>query len=200
MNFLPESVTNLIEELAKLPGIGPKSAQRLAFYILKSNDANISRLGESIINIKMGVKSCNICFALSNAENCKICSDSARNRSLICVVETTMDMLAIEKTCEYKGVYHVLNGKISPLDGIGPEDIRIPELFFRLGKEKIDEIILALNTDLEGETTSLYIQKQLATFDPLKVSRIARGLPSGGTLEYSDSLTLIRALEGRQTL
>lgn len=202
MDFLPASINNLIEELSKLPGIGSKTAQRLAFHILKDSEHNNRLLGESVIDIKKGVKLCETCFALTSQSPCRICENPARDRNTVLVVENTVDMLAIEKTGEYKGLYHVLHGKISPLDGIGPDDLKIMELFTRVMKpeNKIDEIILALNPDLEGDTTSLFIQRKLATFHPLKVSRIARGLPSGGALEYTDDRTLVKALEGRQVL
>lgn len=202
MDFLPESVNNLIEELSKLPGIGHKSAQRLAFHILKNPNQKNEALGEAVVGVKNKVCYCEICFALTDREVCRICSDSGRDRSTLCLVENTMDMLAIEKTGEFKGLYHVLHGKISPLDGIGPEDIKIAELFKRLTHENsaFGEIILALNPDLEGETTALFIRKKLDGVHPLKVSRIARGVPSGGSLEYSDDMTLIRALQGRQTM
>lgn len=202
MDFLPESVNNLIEELSKLPGIGRKSAQRLAFHILKNVDQKNAGLGEAVINIKKDVCYCATCFALTDRETCRICADPGRDRSTLCLVENTMDMLAVEKTGEYRGLYHVLHGKISPLDGIGPEDIKIAELFERLTGENSGfvEIILALNPDLEGETTALFIKRKLDNFHPLKISRIARGVPSGGSLEYSDDMTLIRALQGRQTL
>lgn len=202
MDFLPDSVNKLIEELSKLPGIGQKSAQRLAFHALKSSDQTNLELGEAILKIKEGVFLCEICFALAQNEICKICSDPRRDSSILCVLENTMDMLAIEKTGEFHGLYHVLHGKISPLDGIGPEDIKIAEMFKRLTEPEspIKEVILAMNPDLEGETTSLFIKKKLESFLPLRVTRIARGVPSGGSLEYSDDMTLIRALQGRQTI
>ena len=202
MDFLPDSVNKLIEELSKLPGIGQKSAQRLAFHVLKNSDKNNNEFGEAILKIKEGVFLCEICFALAQKEICKICSDPGRDSSILCVLENTMDMLAIEKTGEFRGLYHVLHGKISPLDGIGPEDIKMAEMFKRLtaSASPIKEVILAMNPDLEGETTSLFIKKQLEAFRPLRVTRIARGVPSGGSLEYSDDMTLIRALQGRQSI
>lgn len=202
MDFLPDSVNKLIEELSKLPGIGQKSAQRLAFHVLKNSDKNNTELGDAVLKIKEGVFLCEICFALAQNEICKICSDPGRDSSVLCVLENTMDMLAIEKTGEFRGLYHVLHGKISPLDGIGPEDIKIAEMFKRLSEPSstVKEVILAMNPDLEGETTSLFIKKQLESFLPLRVTRIARGVPSGGSLEYSDDMTLIRALQGRQSI
>jgi recombination protein RecR len=202
MDFLPASVNNLIEELSKLPGIGAKTAQRLAFHILKDSEHNNKLLGESVSDIKKGVKLCEKCFALTSQSPCRICENPGRDRATLLVIENTVDMLALEKTGEYKGLYHVLHGKISPLDGVGPDDLKIMELFTRLTNPEsgIEEIILALNPDLEGDTTSLFIQRKLATFNPLRVSRIARGLPSGGALEYTDDRTLVKALEGRQVL
>ena len=202
MNFLPESVTRLIDELSKLPGIGPKSAQRLAFHLLKSPDAKVHSLGEAVSDVKTGVQECQTCFSLTTEDPCKICSDRGRDRALLCVVESTLDLIALEKTGEYQGLYHVLQGKLSPLDGIGPEQLRLGALFARLTEEAqpVRELILALNPDLEGDTTALYIQRQVSQLHAMHVSRIARGIPSGGHLEYTDDATLIRALEGRQRL
>ena len=200
MDFLPESVSNLINELAKLPGIGPKSAQRLGFHLLKNTDVKNQILGEAVLNVKEGVVSCSTCYTLASEDPCPICSNVSRERSIVLVVETTMDMIAVEKTGEFKGLYHVLNGKISPLDGVGPDELKIKELMLRLQEGGIEEVILGTNPDLEGETTALYLQKKLAEFTEIKVTRIARGLPSGGNLEYSDDATLIRAIEGRQKM
>lgn len=199
MDFLPESVSKLINELAKLPGVGPKSAQRLGFYLLKRPEAHNQVLGEAVANVRVGVQACGRCHTLASQNPCPICEDLGRDASVLCVVEGTMDMIALEKTGGYKGLYHVLNGKISPLDGVGPDDLTIASLLRRVREEQIEEVILATNPDLEGETTALYLQKQLMSL-PVKVSRIARGLPSGGNLEYSDEATLIRAMEGRQHL
>lgn len=202
MDFLPESVNKLIEELSKLPGIGPKSAQRLAFHILKKPASESRGLGEALLNVKEGVTYCRDCFALTDREICKICADDSRDRSTLCIVESTMDMLAIEKTGEYKGIYHVLHGKISPLDGVGPDDLKIAELFKRVTAEncQIRELIFGLNPDLEGDTTGFFIKEKINALRPIQMTRIARGVPSGGTVEYSDDITLIRALEGRQSL
>lgn len=199
MDFLPESITRLIEELSLLPGIGPKSAQRLTFHLLKAPEARVLRLSEAVGDIKKGVLTCSLCCSLTTENPCKICSHPQRDTSVLCVVENTLDLLTLEKTGEYKGLYHVLQGKISPLDGIGPEDLRIADLFKRLHAEDstIKEVILALNPDLEGDTTALFLQQQLKH---LQVTRLARGLPSGGHLEYTDEATLIRALQGRQTM
>lgn len=200
MDFLPESVSRLTDELGKLPGIGPKSAQRLAFHLLKSPELKVSGLGEAVLHIKEGVRECSRCFSLTTADPCRICASASRDQDLLCVVESTLDLIALEKTGEFKGLYHVLQGRISPLDGIGPEQIKLRELFERLSPGTVREVILALNPDLEGDTTALYIQKQLGAYSPLHVSRIARGIPSGGHLEYADDATLIRAMEGRQRL
>ena len=202
MDFLPESITHLIEELQTLPGIGPKSAQRLAFHLLKSGDTRLGSLSEAVANIKNGVIECGCCFSLTTASPCKICSDSGRDRGLLCVVESTLDLIALEKTGEFRGLYHVLHGKISPLDGVGPEQLRVAELFARVTVEAspIVEIIFALNPDLEGDTTALFLQQKLAAVRPVVFSRIARGLPSGANVEYADDATLIRALQGRQRM
>ena len=200
MDFLPESVAQLINELAKLPGIGAKSAQRLGFHLLKNTDLRNQILGEAVLNVKKGVVTCSSCCTLASQDPCPLCEDPARDQRLMCVVESTMDLIALEKTREYKGLYHVLQGKISPLDGIGPDDLTVQSLLRRLKEGIFEEVILATNPDLEGETTALYLQKQLLHYPGLKVTRIARGLPSGGHLEYTDDATLIRALQGRQSL
>lgn len=200
MNFLPESISRLIDELSKLPGIGSKSAQRLAFHLLKGSETNLQTLGEAVLKAKEGVLRCEKCFCLTSESLCGICANEHRDKEVLCVVETTLDMVAIEKTGEFQGLYHVLMGKLSPLDGVGPDDLRITELFERVTKDGVKEVILALNPDLEGDTTGLYLYKNLATLSPLQVSRIARGIPSGGNLEYTDDATLIRAIQGRQVL
>lgn len=190
-----------MEELAKLPGVGPRSAQRLAFHLLKSPEANTEKLGEAVRGVRVGVQQCSMCFSLTTSDPCKICADDRRDQSVLCVVESTLDLIALEKTGEFHGRYHVLQGKLSPLDGVGPEDLKLGELFARMMEEgPLTEVILALNPDLEGDTTALYIQKKLGTFSPVHVSRIARGIPSGGHLEYTDEATLIRAMEGRQNM
>ncbi len=202
MDFLPQSLVQLIEELQQLPGIGPKSAQRLAFHLLKASDSRLENLSRAVGQVKQNVVSCSTCFSLTTETPCRICSDARRDRSLLCIVEGTLDLVAIEKTGEYNGLYHVLQGKLSPLEGVGPEDLRIAELFGRLTGEDCEtkEVILALNPDLEGDTTALFLKQKLATFSPVHVSRIARGIPSGGNLEFTDDVTLIRALQGRQTM
>lgn len=202
MDFLPESITRLIEELQQLPGVGPKSAQRLAFHFLKASDARLESFSTAVAGVKTGVIPCGMCFSLTTESPCRICSDSRRDRSILCVVESTLDLIALEKTGEFQGLYHVLQGKLSPLEGVGPEDLRIAELFDRLTEVGglVKEVILALNPDLEGDTTALFLRQKLAGLSPVNVSRIARGIPSGGNLEYTDDATLIRAMQGRQTM
>lgn len=202
MDFLPESVSRLIDELGRLPGIGPKSAQRLAFYLLRQNDLRNQALGDSVTKVKEGVQRCVQCQCLTSTTRCSVCENPGRDQTTVCVVETTLDMIAIEKTHEYKGLYHVLQGKLSPLDGIGPDQLTIAQLFVRLTDEesKISEVILALNPDLEGDTTALFLQRKIEPLHLASVSRIARGIPSGGHLEYTDDATLIRALQGRQIM
>lgn len=193
------SVQALIDELGKLPGIGPKSAQRVAFHILKIDKAEALRLADSIRTARERSTWCRTCFNISDSEVCSICSDTKRDRSVICVVEEPKDIVAIEKTREYKGLYHVLQGSLNPIDGVGPEQIRIKELIVRLGSETVKEIILCTNPNLEGEATAMYISR-LVSPSGIAVTRIASGLPVGGDLEYADELTLGRALEGRRPI
>ncbi len=187
----------LIEELSKLPGIGPKTAQRLALYILNISREEAGILSQSIINAKEQIKRCQICHNLTEQETCSICRDSARQRDIICVVETARDLMAVEKTGGYKGLYHVLQGAISPLDGIEPDHLTIEHLISRLKAEKIKEVILATNPNIEGEVTASYIARLLKPL-AIKVTRIAYGIPIGGDLEYADEVTLAQALIGRQ--
>lgn len=195
----PKEIAALIEEFQKLPSIGPKSAQRMAFHILKMPNSEVQKFAESLIEAKKNTCACEVCFNLSTTSPCPICSSSSRNRSIICVVSETKDLIAIEKTNEYKGLYHVLQGLISPMDGIGAEDIRIKELLTRLTDEEVKEVILALSPSVEGEATSLYLTKLMKPFG-IKVSRIAFGLPVGADLEYADEVTLAKAIEGRREL
>ena len=189
-------LAKLIEYFQKLPSIGPKSAQRLALHILKMNTEDVENFAHAMIEAKTTIKYCNTCFNISSSDPCEICSSVSRNKDIICVVQEAKDLIAIEKTNEYKGLYHVLNGLISPIDGIGPEDIKVKELLERVHKNEIKEIILALNPSVEGEATALYLSKLLKPFG-IKVSRISYGIPLGSELEYTDELTLIRALETR---
>ena len=195
----PKSVATLIEQFQKFPSVGPKSAQRMAFYLLRMPMAEVRKIAQSIIEAKENTRTCEICYNLSSTSPCEICTSARRDRSTICVVAETKDLIAIEKTNEYTGLYHVLQGLISPIDGIGAEDIRIKELLNRLTDEGIKEIILALSPSVEGEATSLYLTKLIKPFG-IKISRIAFGLPVGADLEYADELTIARALEGRREL
>lgn len=199
--MLPKSLQNLISELKKLPGIGPKSAERLAFYLLRTHRSNIKALGEAVLDIMEGIRLCTECFQVSEKPLCEVCDNPRRNHQLLCVVEDATDALAIENTHEYHGLYHILHGRISPLNKMLPKDLKIESLVKRVKKlrEKNGdpEIILAMNPDMEGETTALYLAKLLKPMK-IKVTRIARGLPVGSDLEYADQITLTRALEGRQ--
>lgn len=189
-------LARLIEYFQKLPSIGPKTAMRLALHIIKMPENEVSNFADAMLEAKSKISYCNICFNMSAADPCEICSDNSREKGTICVVAETKDLMAIEKTNEYKGVYHVLQGLISPIDGIGPDDIRIKELLYRVSQNDVKEIILALNPSVEGEATSLYLNKLLKPFN-IKISRIAFGLPMGSELEYADEMTLSRAISGR---
>jgi recombination protein RecR len=192
-----EAVSTLIEALHQLPGIGPKSAQRIAYAILRRNDSDNLELAEAILQIKQKIKLCSICLNVSETEICQICSTENRDRTKICIVEQPQDILALEHTRKYNGLYHVLHGALSPGDGIKPDDLRISELLERLKSGTVSEVILATNTNLEGEQTALYLHHVTGTLG-IKVTRLARGLPFGSELEYADDITLSRALEGRQ--
>lgn len=198
MEYYSEHIGRLIEALGRLPGIGPKSAQRLAFHIISMSKEEVDRLADSIKSAKENVRYCKICCTLTDQEICPICSNPARNHRQIMVVENSRDLAAYEKTQKYEGVYHVLQGAISPMLGIGPEDIRLKELMQRLQGD-VEEVIIATNSSLEGETTAMYISK-LVKPTGIKVTRIASGVPVGGDLEYIDEVTLLRALEGRTEL
>ena len=187
----------LIQELSKLPGIGRKSAQRIAFYLLKIPKEEVIRLASTIESAKSKLKFCSTCFNLTEVDPCSVCADSERDRTTVCVVEEPSDVLALDRIKEYKGLYHVLQGAISPLDGVGPEKLRVRELVDRLKAGKIKEVILATNPDAEGEATAIYLAKLLSPLG-VKVTRIARGLPVGSDLDYADEVTLSRALEGRK--
>ena len=199
MNFYGNYITRLIEELSSLPGIGSKSAQRLAFYIINMPDEKAEALAEAIIKAKKNIKYCSVCCNISDSDVCPVCANPKRDHSVIMVVEDPRDMAAYEKTKEFKGVYHVLHGAISPMTGVGPNDIRIKELLERIQKEPVEEIIIATNPNVEGEATAMYISRLLKPFG-IKVSRIANGVPVGGDLEYVDEVTLSRALEGRRPM
>lgn len=199
MDFYSKEISTLIEQLSLLPGIGPKSAARLAFHVLNMPLADAERLSQSIVSARRNIRYCAECFTLTDKEICPICSNEKRDHRTIMVVEDPRDLAAYEKTGEYKGVYHVLQGAISPLNGVGPGDIRLTELMQRLQKQDVDEVILATNSTLEGETTAMYISKLLKPTG-INVTRIASGVPVGGDIEYIDEVTLARALEGRTTL
>jgi recombination protein RecR len=199
MSHYPESIGRLIDEFTKLPGIGEKTAQRLTFFLLKVADDEVQQLAQALLDVKANVKYCSICGNLTEEDPCPICRDEKRNHKVICVVEEPNDLLAIERTMEYNGLYHVLMGTLSPLDGIGPEDIRIQELLGRLQHTPCDEVIIATNPNVEGEATAMYLAKLLKPLGT-KITRIAHGLPVGGDLEYADEITMTRALEGRREL
>jgi len=191
-------LARLIEQLQRLPGVGPKTAQRLALYIIKRPDAEVQALAQALMDAKQQVGLCRECFHLSAAPLCEICSNENRDRATICVVAESRDLIALEKTREYQGKYHVLGGVISPMDGIGPEQLTIQALVRRVSQQQIQEVILAIAPSVEGETTTLYLGQLLKPFT--RVTRIAFGLPMGGDLEYADEVTLARALEGRREL
>ena len=196
MYHYPASIRKLIQSLAKLPGIGEKTAERLAVHILRAPRLETEQLARSILEIKEKIRLCARCFAMSDGDVCHICGDASRNASVLCVVEQAADMASIEKSGAYKGLYHILGGALSPMEGVGPDDIRIRELMARIQKGGVSEVILATGTNVEGEATASYIASQLESL-PLKVTRIASGVPMGGDLKYIDQVTLKRALESR---
>lgn len=195
----PKSIAALIEQFQKFPSVGPKSAQRMAFYLLKMPKSEVEKFAQSMIEAKENTFACDVCFNMSSTNPCEICQSTSRDRSIICVVSETKDLIAIEKTNEFHGLYHVLQGLISPIDGIGAEDVRIKELLHRLATNEVKEVILALSPSVEGEATSLYLGKLIKPFG-IKITRIAFGLPVGADLEYADEITLARALEGRREI
>lgn len=192
-----EPVSKLIDEFAKLPGIGPKTASRLAFFVLRSSRDDAIGLAEAILEVKERIVLCSVCFNITEQDPCVICSDAQRDRSKICVVEEPLDVVALDRTGAYSGLYHVLHGAISPVDGIGPDRLKIRELIERVNSERPDEVILAMNPNIEGDATAMYIARQLVSLGTT-VTRPASGLPVGGDLEYADEVTLGRALSGRQ--
>jgi recombination protein RecR len=195
---LPAPLEDLIQELSRLPGVGPKTAQRLGFHVLRLEPRRVEALAAAIQSVRDRVGQCQTCHNISEGERCLVCRSGRRDRSLICVVETPADLLAIERTGEYQGLYHVLHGVISPIDGMGPEDLHIPHLLDRVQEEEVSEVILATDADIEGETTAVFLHRALAPFG-VQVTRPAHGLPVGGDLEYADELTLARALNGRRS-
>jgi recombination protein RecR len=198
-SILPGPVEKLINELSRLPGIGPKTASRLTFFLLRSPDEQAAELAVALSELKRSTQICSICYNITEQDPCPVCSDTNRNTTLLCIVEEPLDVLAIERSRSFSGRYHVLHGVISPVEGIGPDDLKIAELIKRLEDETIEEIIIATNATLEGDSTALYLQRRLSQFS-LKLTRLARGLPVGGDLEYTDEITLSRALEGRQEM
>ena len=192
-------VADLIEELGRLPGVGPKSAQRIAFHLLQADAEDVTRLAEVLLQVKARVRFCDVCGNVSEQERCRICRDTRRDASVICVVEEPRDVVAIEKTREFRGLYHVLGGAISPIDGIGPNELRIRELMGRLASDQVTELILATDPNLEGEATATYLARLVKPMG-LRVTRLASGLPVGGDLEYADEVTLGRAFEGRRLI
>lgn len=198
MQYASVSMEKAISELSRLPGIGRKTAQRLVFHLLKTSRQEVQSLAEAIIAIKDKIGFCSICYNITESDPCSICTSDKRDRSIVCVVEEANDVLAIERTGEYRGLYHVLGGALSPLEGVGPEDLSVKELLARLNGST-NEIIIATNPNTEGEATALYLEKLIRPLS-IRISRIARGLPVGGDLEYADEMTLTKALEGRVTV
>lgn len=196
---VPEPVTRLIDALSRLPGVGPKTASRLTYYLLRAPDELSLKLAEALQELKSQTQFCSICFNITVDDPCPICADNSRDQHTIAVVEEPLDVLAIERTGAYKGVYHVLHGAISPVNGVGPDDIRIHELVGRVDKGSVTEVIIATNPGLEGDATAMYIQRELIS-KGVKMTRLARGLPVGGDIEYADTVTLMRALQGRSEL
>jgi len=194
-----EPVARLIEEFSRLPGIGPKTAQRLTYFLLRAPTEQSRSLAEALVRMKERTVFCSICFNMTELDPCTVCQDERRDRTAICVVEEPLDVLALERTRVYRGLYHVLHGAISPVDGVGPEDLKIRELLDRVERAQIKEVVLATNPNLEGEATAMYVHRLLRAL-PVRVTRLARGLPVGGDLEYADEVTLSRALEGRREM
>ncbi|BAU26223.1 DNA replication and repair protein RecR [Aneurinibacillus soli] len=197
--YYPEPIAKLIDGFMKLPGIGPKTAARLAFFVLSMKEDDVLDIAKALVNAKRNLFYCSVCQNITDVDPCRICSDTSRDKSIICVVQEPKDLIAMEKTRELTGYYHVLHGAISPMEGIGPEDIRIAELLRRLEDENVQEIILATNPNIEGEATAMYISRLVKPFG-IRVTRIAHGLPVGGDLEYADEVTISKALEGRREL
>jgi recombination protein RecR len=201
MTKLPSSLQKIINELGRLPGVGPKTAQRLAFYLLKQDSIDITNLSQSIANIKTGIVFCSVCHNMGETDPCTTCADVRRDHSLICVVEEPLDAQAIDKGGQFNGVFHILGGVLNPLEGVGPDNLEVESLLARIKDErlKIKEVIIATNPSLEGETTAMHLSKAIRSISPdVKITRIARGLPMGGDLEYADDITLMRAMEGRR--
>jgi recombination protein RecR len=196
MSITAKPITRVVDELSRLPGIGPKTAQRLTYYLLRAPAEQAEALAEAVLELKRNVVLCTQCFNISDRSPCEICANPGRDRGRICVVEEPLDVVALERTGQYKGTYHVLHGAISPIEGIGPDELKIRELLHRIGGEDVEEIILATNPNLEGDATAMYLTRLLQPFG-ITITRLARGLPVGGDLEYADEITLGNALAGR---
>lgn len=195
----PEPITRLIEQYMRLPGVGPKTAARLAFFTLTMPESDVKQFAQALLDVKTKLSECSICCNITDSNPCSICSDSSRDESILCVVQDSKDVMAMERTHEFRGKYHVLHGAISPMEGIGPNDIRLRELLERIAHTNVTEVVLATNPNVEGEATAMYISRLLKPFD-LNVTRIAHGLPVGGDLEYADEVTLAKAFEGRRKI
>jgi len=197
--YYPEPIAKLIEAFSRLPGVGPKTAGRLAFHVLRMREEDVVDFAKALVNVKRNLQYCSICCNITDVDPCRICQDKTRDPSLICAVQEPKDLAAMERTKEFNGYYHVLHGAISPMEGIGPDDIRIAELLKRLSDDRVQELILATNPNIEGEATAMYLSRLVKPFG-LRVTRIAHGLPVGGDLEYADEVTLTKALEGRREI
>lgn len=195
--YYPEPIAKLIDAFTHLPGIGPKTAARLAFHVLRMKDEDVVDFAKALVNVKRNLHYCSICCNITDIDPCRVCQDKSRDGSVICVVQEPKDLVAMERTKEFRGYYHVLHGAISPMEGIGPDEIRIADLLKRLSDERVQELILATNPNIEGEATAMYLSRLVRPFG-VKVTRIAHGLPVGGDLEYADEVTLTKALEGRR--
>lgn len=197
--YYPEAIAKLIDAFTRLPGIGPKTAGRLAFHVLRMKEEDVTNFAKALVNVKRNLHYCSICCNITDIDPCRICQDKGRDPSIICVLQEPKDLVAIERTKEFRGYYHVLHGAISPMEGIGPDEIYVAELLKRLGDEQVQELIMATNPNIEGEATAMYISRLVKPFG-IKVTRIAHGLPVGGDLEYADEVTLTKAMEGRREL
>ncbi|TNJ60841.1 recombination protein RecR [Paenibacillus hemerocallicola] len=197
--FYPEPIAKLIDAFSRLPGVGPKTAGRLAFHVLRMKEDDVLDFAKSLVSVKRNLHYCSVCCNITDVDPCRVCQDKSRDASVICVVQEPKDLVALERMKEFNGYYHVLHGAISPMEGIGPDEIRIAELLKRLGDDTVQELILAMNPNVEGEATTMYISRLVKPFG-LRVTRIAHGLPVGGDLEYADEVTLSKALEGRREL
>jgi recombination protein RecR len=197
--YYPEALAKLIDAFTRLPGIGPKTAGRLAFHVLRMKEEDVTDFAKALVNVKRNLHYCSICCNITDIDPCRICMDKSRDPSIICVIQEPKDLVAMERTREFRGFYHVLHGAISPMEGIGPDEIYVAELLKRLGDDTVQELIMATNPNIEGEATAMYLSRLIKPFG-IKVTRIAHGLPVGGDMEYADEVTLTKALEGRREL